>query len=384
MRIYNTLKRSDHILTGAVVLLCLMGLIALSSVAAFTGSNGLIIRQGSGCILGVCIMFALSFLNLKVVTRPLWFYYALTNILLLMVLVAGSSGGGAKRWFSVGSLTFQPSEVTKILLILFYAEFIIKYKEKLQNLLLMLISLLLVLPSVLMILLEPDLSTAIVTTLIFCVIIFIAGLDWKIVGGLLAVSVPSACIFILLAVYDRIPFLSAYQRNRILAWLHPEDYASSTAYQTMNSITAIGSGRIFGKGYEIDQVSSLVGSGFVSESQTDFIFAVIGEQFGWIGCCTVLLLITAVTVRCFLIASRAECLSEKIIASGVGAWIGFQSYINIGVTTGILPNTGLPLPFVSYGLTSLICLFTGLGFVQGIYITYNKQQPKYNHEKGRA
>ncbi len=369
----DTLRKFDHILTGAVFLLCVLGLLSLGTISQISrGNYALAVRQGIGYLIGLCLMVFIAFRQYEKMIKPLWIFYGLTNILLLLVLIIGSSGGGAKRWLSLGSLTFQPSEVAKILLILFYAEFIIKYKEKLENLYLMLISLLLVLPSVLMILKEPDLSTGIMIVLIFAVILFIAGLDYRIVGGMMAVSLPAAFIFVLLAVYNRLPFLNSYQRERILAWLTPENYASSTAYQTMNSITAIGSGRLFGKGYETDQMSSLVGNGFISESQTDFIFAVVGEQFGWIGCCTVLFLVTVVTVRCFLIASKARDLSGKIIASGVGAWIGFQSYINIGVTTGVLPNTGIPLPFVSYGLTSLVCLFIGLGFVQCIQIKYSK------------
>ena len=157
---------------------------------------------------------------------------------------------------------------------------------------------------------------------------------------------------------------SQYQRNRILAWLHPENFADTTAYQTTNSMMAIGSGGLYGKG--VDGASSFLETGYISESQTDFIFTVIGETFGFIGCCAVVILILLITVKCFLIAARAKDMQGRIIASGMGAWIGLQSFLNIGVATGLLPNTGIPLPFVSYGLTSLVCLYAGIGFILNV------------------
>ena len=127
---------------------------------------------------------------------------------------------------------------------------------------------------------------------------------------------------------------------------------------------AIGSGGLSGK-IETN-TSSFLDTGYISESQTDFIFTVIGEKYGFIGCCAVVLLIFMITVKCFLIAARAKDGQGRIIASGMGAWIGLQSFLNIGVATGLLPNTGIPLPFVSYGLTSLVCLYAGIGFVLNV------------------
>ena len=149
----------------------------------------------------------------------------------------------------------------------------------------------------------------------------------------------------------------------------------------MNSMTAIGSGQFVGKGLSAGGAGTLLGTGFISESQTDFIFAVIGEQFGFLGCLIMIVLITVVTVRCYQIAEMSRRPGDKIIASGMAAWIGLQSYLNIGVTTGLLPNTGIPLPFVSYGLTSLICLYAGLGLVQNVYLRsqlHSKDQRLHN------
>ena len=362
------LARTDFLLLAAVILLNFMGLIALRSISDAAGNDAILVRQAAGSALGVLIMVIVSMIDCEKVTKFYPILYLLVIASLAAVLVFGTSGGGARRWISIGSLTFQPSELAKILLILFYAEFIIDYAGKYSKASSYLLSTLLILPPVFMILKEPDLSTGIVVFLIFCVILITAGLNRKIIAGITAAAIPSFLIVLFLIVNGSLSFLGEYQRNRILAWLNPEDYASSTAYQTMNSITAIGSGQLIGKGLGAAGSGTLLGTGFISESQTDFIFAVIGEQLGFAGCCAMILLITAVTVRCYQIASMSDSPRDRIIASGMAAWIGLQSYLNIGVTTGVLPNTGIPLPFVSYGLTSLICLYAGLGFVQNIYI----------------
>ena len=210
-----------------------------------------------------------------------------------------------------------------------------------------------------LIVVEPDLSTSLMVMIIFCVLMFVGVLSYQFVAGVLAVLIPVTGLFFFMVLNGMV--LSGYQQQRILAWLHPENYATTTAYQTMQSITAIGSGGLLGKG-SLESSVSLLETGFISESQTDFIFTVIGEEFGFVGTCTIVLLVAAIAVRCFQIAQKADDLAGRLIASGMGAWIGFQGFMNIGVATGLLPNTGIPLPFVSYGLTSLVSLFAGIGF----------------------
>lgn len=363
------IARIDPVLTVSVILLNLMGLISIRSITGLSGSSSILIKQAAGSVIGIIIMIALSVADTERITKYWKIFYIITVISLLAVLIFGSSGGGARRWITIAGLTYQPSELAKILLILFYSEYIIEMEGKFSRPLVYVFSTLLILPPFFMILKEPDLSTGIMIFLIFCVILFVAGIDRKIVAGVTAAAIPTAFIIVYLSLIGDMPFLGDYQRQRILAWLHPEDYASSTAYQTMNSMTAIGSGQLIGKGLHVDESSTLLGTGFISESQTDFIFAVIGEQLGFLGCCIMILLITVVTVRCYLIASESAGRRDRIIAAGMASWIGFQSYINLGVATGLLPNTGIPLPFVSYGLTSLLCLYFGLGLVQSINST---------------
>ena len=305
----------DPVLTVSVILLNLMGLISIRSITEISGSNSILIKQAAGSVIGIILMIALSLVDTKKITKYWKIFYILTVISLLAVLFFGSSGGGARRWITVAGLTYQPSELAKILLILFYSEYIIEMEAKFARPLVYVFSTLLILPPFFLILKEPDLSTSIMIFLIFCVILFVAGIDRKIVAGVTAAAIPTAFIIVYLSLIGDMPFLGDYQRQRILAWLHPEDYASSTAYQTMNSMTAIGSGQLIGKGLHVDESSTLLGTGFISESQTDFIFAVIGEQLGFLGCCIMILLITAVAVRCYMIASKSSCMRDRIIAA---------------------------------------------------------------------
>ena len=374
------LGKLDPALYGSVILLNLMGLVSINSIAEVSGNSGILIKQTAGSVLGILVMTVLSTINYKRFSKYYKVLYGVVILSLAAVLFLGTSGGGARRWISIGGITFQPSELAKILLILFYSEFIINYIGQFSRLQVFALSTLLILPPFFMILKEPDLSTSIMIILIFCVILFIAGLNKKIIAGAAAAAIPSVMILLYLVLSGSSTFLGDYQRQRILAWFHPEDYASSTAYQTMNSMTAIGSGRLIGKGLSASS-STLLGTGFISESQTDFIFAVIGEQFGFLGCSIMIVLITVIAVRCCIIASRSRDLSDKIVACGMAAWIGLQSYLNIGVATGLLPNTGIPLPFVSYGLTSLLCLYAGLGFVQNICIRSKKATSVHRHSK---
>lgn len=206
---------------------------------------------------------------------------------------------------------------------------------------------------------------------------YLAGLSYRFIGTLIAILVPVTIIFISIVVQPNQPFLHDYQQKRILAWLEPQKYASDEAYQQNNAIMAIGSGQLTGKGLNNNTTTSVKNGNFISEPQTDFIFAIVGEELGFVGCCIVIGLLLLIVVQCILIGLRAQDLAGRIICCGVAAQIGFQSFINIGVATGILPNTGIPLPFVSYGLTSLISLYMGIGIVLNIGL-----QPKKISVKG--
>lgn len=359
----------DFSLVIMVVVLTIIGILAINSAQPSFRN-----KQIAGLCLGIVIMVFISLLDyLFIIKLNIIFYIVNVVILALVLSPLGSSTNGAQRWINLFGITFQPSEAAKILLILFYAQFIMKYKDKIKNIGFIVICVgLLALPLGL-VYKQPDLSTCIMLLLIFSTIMFVSGISWKIVITILSVSIPTVLFVIYNAVQGENSFLHEYQQRRILAWLHPEDYANSDAYQTLNSMMAIGSGQLYGKGYNTNEISSVLNSGFISESQTDFIFAVIGEEFGFIGACFVIVLIMTIAIKCFLIGFRAGNRAGEIIAAGVGAWIGFQGLLNIGVTTGVMPNTGLPLPFVSYGLTSLLSVYMGIGFVLNVRLQSHKQ-----------
>ena len=168
-----------------------------------------------------------------------------------------------------------------------------------------------------------------------------------------------------LIIQDKIPFIHKYQLGRIMAWLYPEEYPD-IAYQQQNSIMAIGSGQLWGKGLGNTDPTSVKNGKFILEPQNDFIFAVAGEELGFIGTAAIILLLLFITIQCIFIARKAKDMAGKLICCGVAALIGFQSIVNIGVASGLLPNTGVTLPFISYGLTSLWSLYIGIGLVLNV------------------
>lgn len=327
-------------------------------------------RQIWGIALGLTLMIILSFVDYTWLLNFYWFFYLAGNALLVAVLLVGENINGATRWIRIG-IQFQPSDVMKIILILFFAKFFSKHEDKLNTLKIVLLSLFLAAIPLALIEAEPDLSTTIVTALTFCAIIFVAGLSYKIIGGIFLAAVPIGVVLFSIIMQPGQTLIENYQLRRILAWLRPSDY-SSEAYQQTNSIIAIGSGQLYGKGLDNNMVSSVKNGNFIAEPQTDFIFAVAGEELGFLGCCLIVILELLIALECIRIGRRARDLSGTLICCGIASLIVFQSSLNICVATGLMPNTGIPLPFVSYGVTSLVSLCMGLGIVLNVGLQARK------------
>lgn len=328
--------------------------------------------QIMGLALGTVAMLVVSMLDYTWILKFYWLIYVFNLLLLSMVQIPfvnirpfGVWRSGAYRWLNIGGFQFQPSELSKLLLILFFARFFEKYKEQLNTWKILMLSAVLFGIPVIFVVKQPDLSTTISIVVIFLVMLFIAGLSYKIIGAAIAVGVPSVIVFISLILQPDQEILEGYAFRRIMAWLDPAKYADD-AYQQQNSIIAIGSGQLVGKGLNNNSVSSVKNGSFIAEPQTDFIFAVTGEELGFIGCATIILLLALIVIECIWIGKRSRDFSGTIICCGVAGYIGFQSFVNICVATGIMPNTGIPLPFVSYGLTSLVTLFLAIGFVLNV------------------
>ena len=352
-----------------VVAISILGVLAVGSAKPAYQS-----KQILGLGIGLVVMVIISLIDYVWILNFYWLIYLFSIVILAVVLVFGTEVNGATRWIDLGFTTFQPSELAKILLILFFAKFIMEHEEDISDKFTIIKYAILAGIPLVLIVSEPNLSTTICTAAVICILIYIGGLSYKFIGTVLVVLVPVAIIFLSIVVQPNQPLLKDYQQKRILAFLEPEKYASDEAYQQKNSVMAIGSGQLTGKGLNNNTTTSVKNGNFISEPQTDFIFAIIGEELGFIGSCIVIALLLLIVIQCILIGTRSQDLAGKIICCGVGSLIGVQSFINIGVATQLLPNTGVPLPFVSYGLTSLVSLYMGIGFVLNVGLQPKKYQ----------
>lgn len=357
---YN-FKRYNFRIILYMLALCCIGILAVWS--ATNQDKAMIAKQMLGIAVGLVFMLGLSlvdyhrFLSLSPVV------YLACVLMLAAVLVFGKSRGIATRWIVLPVIgQIQPSEFVKIGLILFFSWYFQKYQENVNKASVLGVGVLLFSVPVFLIFEQPNLSTALVTTVIIATMVFAAGVSYRWILGVLAVLLPAATLFLYLLQQGLIPFIEDYQANRILTWLDPSRDPSGY-YQQENSIMAIGSGQLWGKGLNTTEIASVKNGNFLAEGQTDFIFAIIGEELGFVGCMIVIGLFLFVVLECLLMANRAKDLSGKLICTGMGTLFAFQGFAHIAVATAIFPNTGLPLPLVSYGVSSLLSIFIGMGLV---------------------
>ena len=348
-----------------VIALSILGIMIIGS-AQRSSQN----KQILGLLLGLAVMMLFAMIDYTWLLGFSWVLYAGGMGLLAAVLLIGERVNGATRWITIG-IQFQPSELVKILLILFFADYFAHNEDRLNTFRVIAISVLMIAIPLLLIVREPDLSTTIATALTFCAIIFAAGLSLKIIGAILLITIPMVVVFFSIILRPGQTLLQNYQLDRIMAWLRPSEYADES-YQQTNSLIAIGSGQLYGKGLNNNVVSSVKGGNFIAEPQTDFIFAVAGEELGFIGCCLIILLELLIAIGCLRVAGMARDTAGKLICCGMASLIMIQSSMNIAVATGLMPNTGITLPFVSYGVTSLITFCFGIGIVLNIGLQSRK------------
>ncbi|HJC47719.1 MAG TPA: rod shape-determining protein RodA [Candidatus Lachnoclostridium pullistercoris] len=368
---YNFRNYNFRLVLYVLALNCI-GLLVINSASG--QDSGLVQKQALGIVLGLAVMAVISLIPYQKILTYSWGIYAGCIVILVAVLLFGRNVNGATRWIEVAGIQFQPSEFVKHGMIVFSSWFLVKHLETLNSIrTLALIAAVFAVPLAL-ILEEPNLSTTLVIVFVLVCMVFVAGLSYKWIFGTLAVIVPVLGLLMYLArftdVLNRIPFLQGYQITRVLAWLNPDEYAA-TGYQQANSIMAIGSGMLHGKGLNNNTLASVKNGNFLSEEQTDFIFAVIGEELGFIGCVAVIALFAVLVYECLIMAHRAKDMSGKLIGCGVSALLAFQTFANIAVATGIFPNTGLPLPFISYGVSSLVSMYIGLGVLLNVGLQRN-------------
>lgn len=330
-------------------------------------------KQVVGLIICLIGMITLSLINYKLVEKMHFLLYVINVILLLCVIFFGTEVNGAQRWLGSSSfITVQPSEFTKVIMIICAAHFLAERKDNINSFKTLLEYAILCGFPLLLIALQPDLSTTIDVFVILFTMIFVVGLSYKIIGIALLCMIPLAGSFLWYIKQPNPLFLQDYQVTRILTFLYPEDYASTTQYQQDNSVMAIGSGQLWGKGLNNSTLATVKDTNLISEQQTDFIFSVVGEELGFVGSVLVVVILGMIVVQCIRTARKANDTMGMLVATGVATLIGFQSFINIGVATSLLPNTGIPLPFISYGLSSLVSSCAGIGLVMNVSLQRRK------------
>ena len=330
-------------------------------------------KQFFGMMLGVAIMLIVSLMDFSWILNFYWILYGCNIILLLSVWIFGTESNGASRWLRIGGFQFQPTELSKILIVMFFARFFMEHEENLNTLRTLVQTAILAALPLMLIFSQPDLKNTITVVILICIMLYLAGLSYKIIGGAILIIVPLVVVFLFIVVQPNQKLIKDYQRDRIMTFLHSEEEEySDDVIQQNNSVMAIGSGQLTGKGLNNNEVASANKGNFVSESQTDFIFSVAGEELGFIGSAAILIVLFLIICECIRTGWKAKDLSGKLICCGVASIIAVQGFINICVATGIAPNTGTPLPFVSYGLSSMVSLYTGMGLVLNVGLQKNR------------
>lgn len=372
---FKTYKLKNYNFRLILLLLVICGLgIAIIGSANDGSDNRAVFKQAIGMVIGFSGMIVISLIDYGWILKFYWLIYVFNVGLLSAVLLIGSSHHGAKRWIDItDGLTIQPSEFAKIFTILFLAKFLTINKERISKWWFLIVTAGLAGITLLLIEKEPDLSTTILVTGLTIIMVFAAGISYKKIGIILAVFIPVAAAAIIYIQQPEQKLLDDYQMKRINAFLYPDEY-DDARYQQDNSVLAIGSGKLYGKGLYNDSTESLKNANYLSrEMVNDFIFAIIGEEMGFVGSCIVLGVLFLIIAECFLAAIFAPDASGRMLCTGMAALLTLQVFINVGVATELLPNTGIPLPFISTGLSSLISLFGGMGFVLNVSLQRVRQ-----------
>ncbi len=345
-----------------VIVLLIIGLIMLFSAsypyaeAYFNDSYHFIVRQFVVAVLGVVLMLAVSKINFNKYKKFAWLIYIATNIVLLILLIIPPQIMGVKRWIVIGPFNFQPSEIAKFSIILLFSALIAKHHKEMEETKfgILFLGALLAIPCLLVVF-EPHLSA---TILIFCIgvaLMFVGGIKWRfVIGGISVVGV-AGLVFVLSGALG-------YAADRLQYWFNPWADASNKGYQTIQSLLAIGSGGIMGRGFGKSRQKYL----WLPEPHNDFIFSIVCEELGLIGAVIIIALFCALIWRGFVVAMRCPDKFGSLLAFGITFQVGMQVMLNILVVTNTFPNTGISLPFFSYGGTALIILLAQMGIVLAV------------------
>ncbi len=354
------------------LLFLVVAAVTIGIVFVNSANSSLTTKHIIGAVAGLIAMLFISVIDYRFICKFYGALYIFNLVILVLVLLVGREVNNATRWILIGGdngVQFQPSEFSKIIMIIFVSVLLDKLKDKDQiNTFKGIVEFLAFVGiSLLLIFAEPDLSTTLCITMVLFTMLYLSGLSYKLIAFAIIIMTPLAGSFLWYIQRPEQKLLEQYQVNRILSFVYPGKYGDDFSQQN-NSIMAIGSGQLNGKGLNTSTIATVKDANFISEQQTDFIFSVIGEEVGFIGSVFIIAILLLIVLQCIHISRRAYDTKGMLIAAGIGMLIAYQSFINIGVATGVLPNTGIPLPFVSYGLSSLLSLLAGMGMVLNVSI----------------
>lgn len=370
-------KHYDFWLLGAVMILTIFGVAMIRSAVADNielVELNLVQRQLIFAGVGLVASFILAWIDYHLWASMSRTLYIIMFVILGVLFIVGAAFFGSARWFETGvfGILFQPSEVAKIVMILVLANFFTRNQEKISQLSWVARSLLITLGITMWILLQPNLSTSIVILVIWFALLWASGLKLKFVLGAAGTGLVIATIAIPILINPTIvnedSLIKPYQVQRITQFLFPEEEASyGETYNVNQALITIGSGGLLGKGYGQGTQTQLR---FLKVRWSDFIYASMAEEFGFVGVVAIMALLFFIIWRIFRAARLARDTYGALICYGVGAWLSFQAIVNIGMNLNLLPVTGLPLPFVSYGGSALLSMLIGIGLVQSVMLRH--------------
>ncbi|MZP30141.1 rod shape-determining protein RodA [Heliobacterium undosum] len=355
-------RNLDLTLVAVVLLLLTFSIVIMRSASSNVGADPLAFarKQTIWVFIGIAFVIISMFFHYQTLSRYSWYLYGLNLLILIAVLLPGLgvNVNGAVRWINIGGFQFQPSEFAKLLMIITFADFLSKRQGRMETLKDLLPCFAFVAVPMLPILKQPDLGTSLVFIAIMLGMLAAAGANKKVLGLL----VFSGLVVVIVAIYGHLTWgwplpLKEYQIKRLIIFLDPDLDPLGDGYHIRQSLVAIGSGGLFGKGLFQGTQAQL---NFLPEHHTDFVFSVVGEELGFIGAVGLLALFFVIILRGLRIALDARDTFGSLIVTGIVSMWLFHVLVNVGMTTGIMPVTGIPLPFVSYGgsamLTNLVCL----------------------------
>jgi rod shape determining protein RodA len=350
-----TVRKFDSMLFFSVISILFIGLAILYSASSKYHAQNIVFRQSVWIAVGVLVMAVIVHIAYQRIVSVAYILYAVSILFLIAVLFIGEARGGARRWIGLGPFNFQPSELTKITLILALASYMGRRKAEATKITFILGAFLIMGPAFALILIEPDLGTALLLIPITMMMLFIAGARVGYLLGIVGLGIGALPVFW--------HFLHDYQKQRLFVFINPNIDPLGSGYTIVQSKIAIGSGGLWGKGWLSGTQNQL---NFLPERHTDFIFSVVGEEWGLLGALFLILLYAVIVYRTIKIIEGTSDMCGKLVAAGLITLFSLQVIINIGMTIGFLPIVGLTLPLVSYGGSSLITTLLYLGILLNI------------------